>query len=193
MIELQDGMLLYHGSYIGIPAIDLNRCFGGLDFGRGFYLTSSYEQAYNYVQLSVRKAMRIGTVPKDFNPEDGQISVYKFHYDPNILAYCFQGASVEWLQLVAANRKKDVFPHLLKKYGTIDIIGGKIADDQTAHTLQQYIGGVDFGIPGTPKADKIAIEKLLPNRLKDQFCFRTQDAVKHLEYIRSDRYGEIKL
>ena len=77
MIELQDGMLLYHGSYIGIPAIDLNRCFGGLDFGRGFYLTSSYEQAYNYVQLSVRKAMRIGTVPRDFNPEDGQISVYK--------------------------------------------------------------------------------------------------------------------
>ena len=57
-----------------------------------------------------------------------------------------------------------MFPQLLKKYGTIDIIGGKIADDQTAHTLQQYIGGVDFGIPGTPKADKIAIEKLLPNR-----------------------------
>ena len=53
MIELQDGMLLYHGSYIGIPAIDLNRCFGGLDFGRGFYLTSSYEQAYNYVQRCV--------------------------------------------------------------------------------------------------------------------------------------------
>ena len=52
MIELQDGMLLYHGSYIGIPEIDLNRCFGRLDFGRGFYLTSSYEQAYNYVQLS---------------------------------------------------------------------------------------------------------------------------------------------
>ncbi|WP_337376215.1 DUF3990 domain-containing protein [Clostridium sp.] len=81
-----------------------------------------------------------------------------------MLAYCFQGASVEWLHFVAENRKKDLFPQLLKKYGTIDIIGGKIADDQTAHTLQQYIGGVDFGIPGTPKADKIAIEKLLPNR-----------------------------
>ena len=37
------------------------------------------------------------------------------------------------------------------------------------------------------------IEKLLPNRLKDQFCFRTQDAVEHLEFIRSDRYGDIKL
>lgn len=38
MIELQDGILLYHGSYVGIPKIDLQRCFGGLDFGRGFYL-----------------------------------------------------------------------------------------------------------------------------------------------------------
>ena len=193
MIELQDGMLLYHGSYIGIPEIDLDRCFGGLDFGRGFYLTSSYEQAYNYVQLSVRKAIRLGSVSEDFNPADGQISVYKFHYDPNILAYCFQGATVEWLHFVSANRKKDLFPQLLKKYRTIDIIGGKIADDQTARTLQRYIGGVDFGIPGTPEADKTTIEKLLPNRLKDQFCFRTQYAVDHLEVIRSDRYGDIKL
>lgn len=193
MIELQDGILLYHGSYIGIPEIDLNRCFGGLDFGRGFYLTSSYEQAYNYVHLSTRKAIRIGSVPENFNPEDGQISVYKFHYDPNILAYCFQGATIEWLHFVAANRKKDLFPQLLKKYSTIDIIGGKIADDQTARTLQRYISGVDFGIPGTPEADKITIKKLIPNRLKDQFCFRPQDAINHLEFIRSDRYGDIKL
>lgn len=193
MIELQDEMFLYHGSYTAIPKIDLKRCFGGLDFGRGFYLTSSYEQAYNYVQLSVRKAMRIGNIPEDFNLEDGQISVYKFHYDPNLLAYCFQGASIEWLHFVAANRKKDLFPQLLRKYSTIDIIGGKIADDQTARTLQRYISSTDFGIPGTPEADKTTIKKLLPNRLKDQFCFRTQDAVDQLEFIRSDRYGDIKL
>ena len=193
MIELHDEMLLYHGSYIGIPEIDLDRCFSGLDFGRGFYLTSSYEQAYHYVQLSVRKAIRLGTVSEDFDPDDGQISVYKFHYDPNILAYCFQGASVEWLHFVAGNRKKDLFPQLIKKYSTIDIIGGKIADDQTARTLQRYISGADFGVPGTPEADREAVKKLLPNRLQDQFCFRTQDAIDHLEFIRSDRYGDIKL
>ena len=110
-----------------LPSIE---CMGGLDFGRGFYLTSSYEQAYSYVQLSVRKAKHIGAVPKDFDPADGQISVYKFHYDPNILAYFFQEPSIEWLHFVAANRKKDLFPQLLKKYSVIDIIGGKIADDQ---------------------------------------------------------------
>lgn len=192
MIELQDGMLLYHGSYIDIPKIDLSRCIGGLDFGRGFYLTSSYEQAYNYIELSVKKAKRLGAIPKDFNPANGMISVYKFHYDPNILAYCFQNASVEWLHFVTANRKDTLFPQLLKKFETIDIIGGKIADDQTTRTLMRYIEGTDFGAPGTPEADKIAIEKLLPDNLTDQFCFRTQDAINQLEFIRSDRYGDSK-
>ena len=121
------------------------------------------------------------------------VSVYKFHYDPNILIYNFSEASIEWLHFVAANRKKDLFPHLLKKYGTIDIIGGKIADDQTARTLQRYVGGADFGIPGTLDADMAVLQKLLPDRLEDQFCFRTQEAVDHLEFIRSDRYGDIKL
>ena len=101
--------------------------------------------------------------------------------------------SIEWLHFVAANRKKDLFLQLLKKYSVIDIIGGKIADDQTARTLQIYISGEGAGEPGTSKADKETIEKRLPNRLEDQFCFRTQDAVEHLEFIRSDRYGDIKL
>lgn len=188
MIELQDGILLYHGSYVGIPKIDLQRCFwtrilSYVLLRTGVSLRSAFRQ----------KAIRIGSVPEHFNPEDGEISVYRFHYDPNLLAYCFQGASVEWLHFVAANRQNNLFPQLLKKYSTIDIIGGKIADDQTARTLQRYISGADFGIPGTPEADRTAIEKLLPNRLKDQFCFRTQDAIDHLEFLRSDRYGDIKL
>ncbi len=191
MITLQDEMLLYHGSYTSIQNIDLNRCIGGLDFGIGFYLTSSFEQAYNYVPLSIKKSIRMNNVPSDFKVEDGQISIYKFHYDPNLLAYYFQDANVEWLHFVATNRKKDLFPQLLKKYSVIDIIGGKIADDQTARTIQQYIEGLDFGKPGTSEADEMALKRLLPNRLKDQFCFRTQDAINHLEFIRSERYGNI--
>ena len=62
--------------------------------------------------------------------------------------------SIEWLHFVAANRKKDLFPHLLKKYSVIDIIGGKIADDQTARTLQIYISGEGAGEPGLQKQTK---------------------------------------
>ena len=43
MIELIDGMYLYHGSYTAVEYIDLPKC-ERLDFGKGFYLTSSYEQ-----------------------------------------------------------------------------------------------------------------------------------------------------
>lgn len=192
MISLQDNMFLYHGSYTSIPNIHLDRCISGLDFGTGFYLTSSFEQAYQYVPLSVKKAIRLNTVSKDFNVNDGQISIYKFHYDLNLLAYYFQEANIEWLHFVATNRKKDLFPQLLKKYQSIDIIGGKIADDQTARTIQQYIEGLDFGIPGTSEADEMAIKRLIPNRLKDQFCFRTQDAINHLEFVRSEHYGNIQ-
>lgn len=191
MIELHDGIFLYHGSYTSIEKIDLSRCLRGLDFGQGFYLTSSYEQAFNYVQLSVKKAIRIGNVDSNFKLEDGQISVYKFNYDPNLFAYYFPEANIEWLHFVAANRKLDLFPQLLRKYESVDIIGGKIADDQTARTLQRYISE-DYGIPGTKEADEETIKRLLPNRLKDQFCFRTQEAINHLQFIRSDRYGDAK-
>lgn len=191
MIELKDGMLLYHGSYTEIPRIDLDKCTHGLDFGKGFYLTSSFNQAYAYVPLSAKKAVRIGIVPGNFNLEDGQISVYRFHYDPNLLFHPFPSANSEWLHFVSANRNQSLFPELLKKYRTTDIIAGKIADDQTARTLQQYIGGY-FGTPGLPDTDEAVIKKLLPNRLWDQFCFRTEDAIKSLEFVRSDRYGDIE-
>lgn len=191
MISLEDGMLLYYGSYTCIPHIDFNYCTKGLDFGHGFYLTSSYEQAYNYVKQSVGKAKRIGVISDSFDVKDGKVSVYKFHYAPNLFTYCFQEASVEWLHFVSANRKKDLFPELLKKFRTVDIIAGKIADDQTARTLQLYINGA-YGEPGIPETDKVVIKKLLPNRLKDQYCFRTEDAIKHLEFIRSESYGNNK-
>ncbi len=191
MIELKDGMLLYHGSYTSIAKIDLDKCSRGLDFGQGFYLTSSFEQAYAYVPLSVKKAVRIGAVPETFNLEDGQISAYRFHYDPNLLIHSFLSANPEWLHFVSANRNHSLFPELLKKYQTVDIISGKIANDQTAKTLQQYVNQY-FGIPGLPETDENAIKQLLPNRLQDQFCFRTADAVKCLEFVRSDRYGDIK-
>ena len=161
-------MLLYHGSYTDIPDINLEKCMKGLDFGKGFYLTSSCEQAYSYVPLSVKKARRLQIIAKNFAIEEGKVSVYKFHYDPNLLAHCFQDANAEWLHFVSANRDNTLFPKLLKKYSTADIIAGKIADDQTARILQQYINAF-FGIPGSPEADSEAIKKLIPNRLKDFF------------------------
>ena len=59
MIEHTDGMFLYHGSYMPVTKIDLGMCGRALDFGAGFYLTSSFGQAYSYDPLAVKKAARL--------------------------------------------------------------------------------------------------------------------------------------
>ena len=38
-------MILYHGSNVEIGAVDLSHCMPYKDFGRGFYLTTIFEQA----------------------------------------------------------------------------------------------------------------------------------------------------
>lgn len=57
MRKLVDGMLLFHGSYCEISAPDLEKCAPYKDFGKGFYLTSSYEQAKNFINTSLKKAI----------------------------------------------------------------------------------------------------------------------------------------
>ena len=43
---LQDNIKLYHASYIAVEKNDLTLCSEGKDFGKGFYVTTNYEQAY---------------------------------------------------------------------------------------------------------------------------------------------------
>ena len=117
-------------------------------------------------------------------PEDrvyGFVSVYKIKLDRTLKLHHFPDANRDWLHLCELKEK------LIKEFNELDIIGGKIANDRTAQTLLLYIGGA-YGRPGTELADNIAIQTLMPNRLKDQFCFRTENAISLLEFIRSEQY-----
>lgn len=185
MLTLTEGMLLYHGSFTQISQIDLNKCKQGKDFGRGFYVTSSYKQAQAFVPLSVKKQIKEGFLPDD--TACGFITVYRFHPGLNTSVHLFQNADEDWLHYVASNRRDTLFPEIQKRYAGFDIIGGKIANDRTALTLQLYTSG-GYGEPGSEQADSIAITTLLPNRLEDQFCFRSKNSLQTLELIRSDRY-----
>ena len=48
-----------------------------------------------------------------------------------------------------------------------------------------YIGGAYGGI-GDKEADDFCINKLLPNKLKDQYCFKTEEAIRCLEFVGSE-------
>ena len=44
-----------------------------------------------------------------------------------------------------------------------------------------------FGAMGSEQADKMCISLLLPERLKDQFCFRSENAIAALEFLKSEK------
>ena len=191
MQELTDGILLYHGSYSEISSIDLLYGRRSLDFGRGFYLTTSYDQAVSYIPSAVKKNIRIRKLSSTFNVDDGRLSIFRFHISEELSIHCFETSTLEWLHFIAANRDDSLFPDFLKQYDSFDIIGGKVANDNTAATLNSYITG-EYGTPGSSQADNFTIDRLLPNQLTDQFCFRTIKSLSSLEFVRSERYGDLR-
>ena len=48
-------MLLYHGSNIQVSNPQILKSDRRLDFGKGFYLTSSFEQASRWAELTVKR------------------------------------------------------------------------------------------------------------------------------------------
>lgn len=188
MLRLSDGIMLYHGGYTEVSKINLSVCKSGLDFGKGFYLTTSYEQARSFIESSVKKNIRRRILPPDFDVNDGKVSIYRYHARPEVKIHYFTAADTEWLHYVAGNRDDGLFRELIVRFADYDIIGGKIANDNTAAMLNAYIAG-GYGEPGSARADDFTISGLLPDRLKDQFCFKTDKAVESQEFIGSKRYG----
>ena len=54
---MADKLILYHGSYCEVKLPDLNKCAKRKDFGQGFYVTSSKEQAISFLNTSIAKAV----------------------------------------------------------------------------------------------------------------------------------------
>lgn len=186
MVELKENMWLYHGSFCAVKDIDLELCNPHKDFGKGFYVTSSREQAQSFVRLSLKRAKTRGLVSAD--QSFGYVSAFRLMSVDRLKIKVFSSADIEWLHYIAANRDETMFPGLPEQYREYDVVIGKIANDRTAATLQGYLENA-FGIAGTEQADRIAIETLLPNKLEDQICLKTPEAVRALAYVESEKYG----
>ena len=182
MLALDDGLMLFHGSYTEVKTPDLEKCRPGKDFGRGFYLTTSLEQARSFSRLSARKHNRLAA--GEGTGEAGVVSAFRFSASKELAFFSFEHADEEWLHFVAANRRTGLFADQIAAFANYDVIAGKIANDQTARTLQLYVSGA-YGNPGSPQADGIAVSVLLPNRLENQYCFRSARALSSLQFVES--------
>ncbi len=176
---LTDGTILYHGSYCKVENPDLKRCAHAKDFGRGFYLTTSLEQATNFAKLSTRKAVQNRLIlPGEPN---GFVSAFTLGNARTLLHHHFPTADQAWLHCVVAHRRNTLFRGLVEEYEKYDVLSGKIANDNTNATIVAYMAGT-FGVVGSSQADDICIGLMLPERLKDQYCFRTPEAISCLTF-----------
>lgn len=182
--ELSDGITLYHGSYIEVKNPDISYCAKYKDFGQGFYLTTDRDQADNFALISLRKAVLAGVAKQEQNY--GVVSAFKYTANKSLKSVIYQNTDSEWLRCIVAHRQKKSYPTLVNDLSLIDIIGGKIANDNTNATINVYMTG-GYGKVGTTNAENICISLLLPERLKDQYCFRTPKALGCLTFLWSRR------
>lgn len=151
-------MILYHGSNVEVKEPILLKVQRELDFGKGFYTTSDMEQAARWAE---RTAKRRGE-------SNAFVTVYEVNEDElkNIRLLSFDSPNVEWLNFVVKNRKGEYIA------GDWDIISGPVADDQTAQVIDLYLEGA--------YDEEEAIRRFLTQRLKDQYAFKTDEALKLL-------------
>ena len=155
-------MLLYHGSNIQVSNPQIIESDRRLDFGKGFYLTSSYEQAKRWANLTVKRRGNGKEFVSVFEFDDTSVS------DLKILR--FTQAQKEWLEYVTLNRKNQEIPN-----DDYDIVIGPVANDRTMPVISLYFSGI-YDIEET-------IKRLMPQKLCDQYTFRTEKAIKKLKFV----------
>lgn len=156
-------MKLYHGSHTLVKKPILIKGNRTLDFGHGFYTTTSRDQAYKWAQI---KKKREGT-------EKGYISIYEVDddliNDEELNIKVFEGASKEWLNFVLDNRIRNEFNH------DYDIVKGSVADDRVYTCLNAFENKfMDFDM---------AIKELRTYKLDDQISFHTNKALAKLIFV----------
>ena len=143
-------IVVYHGGSVKVENPKVIRTRFAKDFGFGFYVTKSYEQARKW---ALRKAA------------SGACAVSRYLLDPSYsqLDYlCFETESVEWLNFIAAARS-----------GTLiegpAIVEGPMADDTVWDYLNDYVAG---------RLSADALLELCKFRHKThQIAFTTDDAI----------------
>lgn len=151
-------MLLYHGSNTVVEKPKLMPLARALDFGAGFYLTTSFEQAAKWARTTVLR--RSGGVPAVSVFELGEAAL------ATLKILRFPAADADWLRFVARNRT-------LRPDGSgYDVVAGPVANDNTMPVLNLFFSGV--------YTEEEALRRLLPQRLKDQYAMKTEAALAAL-------------
>ena len=81
----------------------------------------------------------------------------------------FKYANEEWLKYISKNRTSKIFDE------DLDIVIGAVANDTTMPVLNLYLNGI--------YDEKEALKRLLLQKLKDQYAFKTEKVLEKLKFV----------
>lgn len=161
-------MICYHGSDTVVDAPEILEAKRPLDFGGGFYVTTSEVQAKKW---ATKVAYRN-------NSEQKCVNRYEFDLEKakaSLTVIQFFSADEKWLDFICDNRSG-------KPTLEYDIVIGPVADDKVYRVVVEYENN---------DVDKeTALKKLKAEELCDQILFHTEKALDYLKYIDTEVIGE---
>ena len=154
-------MKIYHGSIEKVESPEIRESNRTLDYGQGFYTTTSYEQAEAWVRrrMNEKRASR------------GYVCVYELDERAlqNLNTLIFDQPTEEWVDFVMQNRTQKGYVH------EFDIVYGPVANDRVYAAFALYEGGL---------INKQAlIAELKAYKLVDQYLFHTEKGLQALTFI----------
>ncbi len=152
---------LYHGGSHIIPVPEIRKPERTLDFGQGFYTTTSPSQAESLVRSRIGKKMW----------ERGYVNSYLFDLErakTTLNIKQFESADEEWVDFVLQNRVVEGFNH------HFDIVIGPVANDNVYRQFALFEGGII--------SKEVLINELMAYKLVDQYLFHTIDSLQFLKF-----------
>lgn len=154
-------MKIYHGSTTIVTSPEIRESNRSLDYGNGFYATTSFDQAEKWVRRKMRED----------NQHKGSVNVYELDTqslkDYNTLS--FPTPSEEWVDFVMANRTQEDFTH------DYDIVYGPVANDHVYAAFALYEGHVI--------SKQALIAELRTYTLVDQYLFHSNRSLNSIRFI----------
>ncbi len=158
-------MKLYHGiTCENVTHPQLSQCRESTDFGKGFYTTTCFEQAKKWALLKKKRQGAKNTFVSEYEIDDNVLQSGKYNVRN------FDGATKNWLEFVANNRKG-------LQTEIYDFVMGPVTNDTLYATLLLYEQGV--------LSAEATIEQLKTHKLFDQLSFHTETALSEIKFIQS--------
>lgn len=154
-------MKLYHGSLVTVKKPSVLKGRNTVDFGKGFYTTTSFEQAQKWADLKRKRSGVSRAVVSVYEAPDDLLN-------GRYVTLNFIGPTKDWLDFVVNNRKGQGDGHY-------DLTMGPVANDQLYATIRLYEQGVVTAAA--------AIDMLKTHVLFDQLAFHNQTAANELVFV----------